>query len=389
MELFWTLKLSVHIGRIVGSLIGLVYYFRSQQANRLRIVSVTIVAAAAFMAIAFAPPASAETTGLPAVVSTATEGSAPADPAATEPTGGSAAAEEAEVVPVPSPAPQPAATEETVAGTEPADSAPVEEVASVAPRRSTSSMPSASLPDESATQVTGETPPPVEPGAGVAPIVERTAKLVEEARKASAETVAPVVEQTAQTVSRQAPLVREALDFVASSLAEIASPAAEDLLSLAPIPLHFSSPATPDGARSVPGSSEPIGLLAAEKPIAAPEGGLLVKHLSAFGGVESAQPEALEQRTGSAKIPPSPAMTGVHLNSFTGGHSSNSPIDNPPVPPLRSPGAASGSGGPSFVPLAVLLALLALVAPASFRRRREVPGFRVPTPFVCALERPG
>jgi hypothetical protein len=379
--------MRVHLGRIVGSLFGLVYYFRSQQADRRRIVSVTIVAAAAFMAIAFAAPAGAETTGLPAVVTSTTEGSAPADPAATEPVGGGA--EEAEVVPSPSPAPQPVATEETAAGTESADSAPVEEVASVAPRRSTSSTLSAPLPDEAATLAPGEAPPPAE-GAGVAPIAERAAKLVEETRKAPTETVAPVVEQTAQTVSRQAPLVREALDFVTSSLAEVASPAAEGLLPFAPTPLDFSSPATPDEVRSVPGSSESIGLLVAEQTIAAPEGGLLVKHLSAFGGVESARPAALEQPTGSAKVPPTPlpATTGVRLDPIAGDRPSNSPTDNP-VPPFRSPGATSGSGGPSFVPLAALLALLALVAPASFRRRMGVPGFRVPTPFVCALERPG
>jgi hypothetical protein len=58
--------------------------------------------------------------------------------------------------------------------------------------------------------------------------------------------------------------------------------------------------------------------------------------------------------------------------------------------PLPDPGAiASGTGDSSFVPFVALLALLALVAPASMRRLREAPDFRAPTPFVCALERPG
>jgi hypothetical protein len=68
---------------------------------------------------------------------------------------------------------------------------------------------------------------------------------------------------------------------------------------------------------------------------------------------------------------------------------SPAPLDVPlPAPDL--PGAiTSGSGGSFFVPLAALLALLALVAPAVLRRLGKVPDFQAPTPFVCALERPG
>jgi hypothetical protein len=63
---------------------------------------------------------------------------------------------------------------------------------------------------------------------------------------------------------------------------------------------------------------------------------------------------------------------------------------NIPLPAPGSPGAsAPGSGDAFFVPFAALLALLALVAPASMRRLREAPDFRAPIPFVCALERPG
>ncbi len=49
----------------------------------------------------------------------------------------------------------------------------------------------------------------------------------------------------------------------------------------------------------------------------------------------------------------------------------------------------SGSGASFFVPIAALLALLALASPAISRRLRELPDFPAPTPFVCALERPG
>jgi hypothetical protein len=68
----------------------------------------------------------------------------------------------------------------------------------------------------------------------------------------------------------------------------------------------------------------------------------------------------------------------------------SAPVDVPA--PLQAPGGATtaaGSSGSSFVPLVALLALLALAAPAIRRRLRVVPDFRAPTPFVCALERPG
>ncbi len=58
--------------------------------------------------------------------------------------------------------------------------------------------------------------------------------------------------------------------------------------------------------------------------------------------------------------------------------------------PSPTPGAiAPASGDSLFVPFVALLALLALVVPASMRRLREAPDFRPASPFVCALERPG
>jgi hypothetical protein len=65
------------------------------------------------------------------------------------------------------------------------------------------------------------------------------------------------------------------------------------------------------------------------------------------------------------------------------------PLDGPVPLPGAPTAAVSSSGDAFFVPIASLLALLALVAPAIFRRLREVPNFPAPTPFVCALERPG
>lgn len=81
--------------------------------------------------------------------------------------------------------------------------------------------------------------------------------------------------------------------------------------------------------------------------------------------------------------------TGANAAAASTGPSGSAPVDVP-LPAPAPPGAiAPGSGDAFFVPFVALLALLALVAPASMRRLREAPDFRAPTPFVCALERPG
>lgn len=148
-------------------------------------------------------------------------------------------------------------------------------------------------------------------------------------------------------------------------------PSADALLS-SPLPPSLS-PFTP---LPVPGASQP------QLP-------------AGFGGVEAVATRsgALSQTGGRAEsLPPLPLGNSGALFSTTSHDRSGSP--NPVwVPPLAPnlPGApiASGSGGSFFAPIAALLALLALVAPAVLRRLGEVPDCRPPTPFVCALERPG
>jgi hypothetical protein len=116
----------------------------------------------------------------------------------------------------------------------------------------------------------------------------------------------------------------------------------------------------------------------------------------AVGGHPSeypALPGARVEMTGSAlkgadalgkALPATAGETGARSGGT--GPSGPVPLDIPPPPP----GAiAPASGDSTFVPFVALLALLALVAAASLRRLREAPDFRAPTPFVCALERPG
>jgi hypothetical protein len=98
-----------------------------------------------------------------------------------------------------------------------------------------------------------------------------------------------------------------------------------------------------------------------------------------------------------------PALKGPHalgttppatLGATTGGHSGQAgppgpaPLDGPPRAPAPE-AVASASANSLFTPFVALLVLLALAAPTSLRRLREAAAVRAPTPFVCALERPG
>jgi hypothetical protein len=112
------------------------------------------------------------------------------------------------------------------------------------------------------------------------------------------------------------------------------------------------------------------------------------------GGVEAIATgsRASESSDGPAMRPAGTGDANAILAATAIGRSRSqnpAPLDVP-LPAPGSPGAiAPGSGSPIFVPLAALLALLALAAPAILRRLGEVPDFRPPAPFVCALERPG
>lgn len=95
--------------------------------------------------------------------------------------------------------------------------------------------------------------------------------------------------------------------------------------------------------------------------------------------------------SGLSELRAAPTFSGTHF--FTGTvqrFHGPLPPDSPGFPSGSTTRVdASGSGATIFVPIAALLALLALASPAILRRLRELPDFPAPTPFVCALERPG
>jgi hypothetical protein len=150
-------------------------------------------------------------------------------------------------------------------------------------------------------------------------------------------------------------------------------------------PLQTGGDPLSDGPLSFP-EPQQTSLFANWNPIAS--GGYTGEDLtpSGFGRVEKVEPASHRSRQISL-IATSGGGTG--LDAASPDSSGPAPLDVP-LPAPRLPGAiAPGSGDAFFVPFAALLALLALVAPASMRRLREAPDFRAATPFVCALERPG
>ncbi len=107
----------------------------------------------------------------------------------------------------------------------------------------------------------------------------------------------------------------------------------------------------------------------------------------------SVDPAPSAASTPAPSLPTGPLAAGDVLSSGppSGGSEEHAPVSDassPPAPEMLS-AAASGSGGSTLVPIAALLALLALVAPAISRRLREMADLSPPLPFACALERPG
>jgi hypothetical protein len=171
-----------------------------------------------------------------------------------------------------------------------------------------------------------------------------------------------------------------------SSLLDTSSPASAAIMP------PSAGPAQTDGDSSKGGALDffeplPAGLFSNWNPIAS--GGSTGKRLILSGSGRADKVESASRRPGTlGKVSP-PATSGAGTSLDASSSKGPAPLDVP-LPTPKSPEAiAPGSGDAFFVPFVALLALLALVAPASMRRLREVPDFRAPTPFVCALERPG
>lgn len=335
-----------------------------------------------------------------------------------------AAPVEIDSAPVEQPEAVPVATE-TGAGDTPAEPAVAEEITSTATEVVANASSSATHASSSATKeiassvpsaseavgvtaeavaVTAGSPSPVQPDSLVGTNVEK----LEENTLPQGDVTA-VVEGTSRNFTAAVEGVsRTSAEAIATATERLAIPEAElDLLS----PLFDSisplsvAPLIAEEAQSfgaAPAGAAPKSTVRTEGfsklrqqadllPSTAPT----APHLSLGEYLADARTSSIPTVPGSTlrhwEIGLSPSVAADMTFAGSSDERSGSPArpDLPPPAPHSPATAVGGSGGPSFVPVVALLALLALVAPTARRRLGEVADFRAPTPFVCALERPG
>ena len=280
-----------------------------------------------------------------------------------------AGAPPAEASPVPasepSPAPEPVSTEP--------EAVPIE-------------VPDVAVAAEEAAKVA--TPPAPTP-ASRQPVPGLVAKTVEDTSETATKTrvTEELPEPAAQAAKRAAELGGEAQ----ARVTEIVAATENAVLPALPLPGDApAGPAAPAPDRPLPHHQAPVGkgLLTgawlghlADRPAGLP----------ADPVVAGATAADLLRIGAPSEFGAAPTLPGASF--FTGtAQRFNGPVSpHSPEPPSGSTTRvdATGSGATIFVPIAALLALLALASPAILRRLREPPDLPAPTPFVCALERPG
>lgn len=275
---------------------------------------------------------------------------------------------------------------------DPASAAPVAEEPGETQEASSAPEPVAAAVEGGSAKSSSE-PPASEPVHAALPSQPHMAKAVESVRHASSAVAVPIAAaadrlpgvSTGPARKLVDNAARQAHDAAGGPLLDLVSMAMGSLLSLNPLSPEVGSPyatLNPSIPPVQPGSFSPRGALGGPLPqgVAAPGG----------EGTVGAASQALK-RSDEQRMTPLPAV-GSYASSARAGadRGAGAAPSDVPLPTPGSPGAAApDSGGPPFNPIAPLLALLALVTPAALRRLGRVPDFRPPTPFVCALERPG
>jgi hypothetical protein len=238
-------------------------------------------------------------------------------------------------------------------------------------------------------------------GVGQESTVEGYAELVERTGRSAPQTAVGLHPTAADEALPDLPGVDRLAALADDAIGKIAGPIPEppELSGLAGIILPpRSSTLSPVAGSAPPAAPHLLAMSrqasgspltgAVETGVASPPSGVLAAsaqgEISGLGAPR--EPESLSFHRPPAFAPSS---------AFGQESSVNGPGDRSPgkaPPPTRvpdAPAALAGSSSSFFIPLVALLALLALVAPAIHRRLRAAPDLRAPTPFVCALERPG
>jgi hypothetical protein len=178
--------------------------------------------------------------------------------------------------------------------------------------------------------------------------------------RAIGDTLAPLVAPAMPLLGAAAPLLdglRPALGGLPPALDGLAASPLGSAPLRPPVPIAQHVPA--------PGPGSPLaGVLGAPG------------HRAGAGARGAAQPLALESASAQ---PPAAEVGGRSL----------SPSSRKAPAPTAGGAAAAPFGGSTTTSFLALLVLAALTAPMLLRRLTGPPGLLRPTPFVCALERPG
>lgn len=270
---------------------------------------------------------------------------------------------------------------------------------------------------EAAEAAPTELPPALAAEPEVETSVEVTAAEVESAApepvSASTEAVRTVAEPVAKTVEPAAARVEAPVSKTVSTVSatvESTSPAPvakkfeekvvegvggrlgrlKDASAAPSVPQPQVAPST--GSTAATPFAEPNVAMPPAASGVLPEPRGLPAVLGAFASHSAPLTRGLSGAAGSlpsiSSLAPAAADAGP-VRAPVGGGRGSAPAHAPGPPPGVPAAVGSTSAGTSFVPIAALLALLALVAPAIFRRPLRVPRSRAPVELACALERPG
>jgi hypothetical protein len=281
--------------------------------------------------------------------------------------------------------------------------------------------------------------PPAQPEAAPAPAPDPVSETVSKVSETTSKAAAPIEAEDSLGVERVEATAKQVTTKVVEEVQRVETAGAEAVsagLNAAPSAGDLAAPTAVHRALKQAPSAESLSELTAQDPevtvhdqgspaSAAPAGGpgsspgaalelgheaflpglpgvldspsgnqVAGERIEGQGGFDGARYLRLQVQNGLLDPPagPGPAMVAAAhapIGGATDRPSDHAPLEGPGPSPGSSESAASGTAGSFFVPLAALLALLALAAPAILRRLREAPEFSAPAPFVCALERPG
>jgi hypothetical protein len=357
------------------------------------------IVAALLAVLALAVPANAETVGAtvgaaaaPAAetAAAAEQASSPAPVEQVETTGATGAASEADVPPeaaeVASEPGEVVSEVEEVASATASSASPVKDAVTSVPTPSEAThSASAAVPVD---MRSSDDPATIDPTDTVSRVVEETrdgpisgshtAAMIDRVRRTSTETIAAATERLTAS--------REELALLPSLLAPSPSAGARETQ---PSPAAPANTATRSDRPADPTLRQRSGL--PQGPIAIEPDLRPGQYLAETSRVDTGAVQGSAPRHWEIGLSPGSGIVGTGAIAGPGDRRLGDPTppDLPPPAPQSPATAVGDAGGPSSVPAVALLALLALVAPAALRRLGEVAAFRPPTPFVCALERPG